>query len=553
VLLLPILFGVGVVVIDGANLMVQRRAVQNAADAAVLAVAQSMDTGCDAACLSNARQYSKLNGVNVDATSSSWHGCSPSNPDDTNCYAFPYVDSAGVSHDGEIEVRLTKTVAGLLASAVGFHVSARAVAGVGHSAAPPISFAALNGGSENHTLIVRSGGALTVKNAIYVNSSNGHDAFDIKGSGGSITAAEIYTVGGWERENANTITLSVDGTACQTPGRQVTAPWTAPGCPVTGASVLADPFAGHIPLPALGAPACTSPTYGAAASFSPKRTLTGPLAKSLTDSSVGVSGTSIQDGDIIQIDSEKMQVTSVGSTSLTVARAQLGSTLAAHSVGAEVKKLPVTGSTGTAASPAACAVPSGTVFLHPGTYYGGLCIGATSGTDCDSACDTGTARANLAPGTYVMAGGGFHVCGSSTLSAPNVMIVNTTDPSHAAGSGALDQVELNTSGSVTLGPQTEGLYAGMTIFQPPAEAMTDSKCDNRDQDLWDIALVKAATGLNGISGTVYAPHEHALFGDAASGIANLAVITGCIYIAGADSTFDFDGSGLFGVGTSLDE
>ena len=38
-----------------------------------------------------------------------------------------------------------------------------------------------------------------------------------------------------------------------------------------------------------------------------------------------------------------------------------------------------------------------------------------------------------------------------------------------------------------------------------------------------------------------------------SGTANLAVITGCIFIDGAHSTFNFASNGLFGVGTGLGE
>jgi hypothetical protein len=555
VLALPIFFGICAIVIDSSNLMVQRHAVQNAADAAVLAVAQSMDRGCDADCLANAPLYSKLNGVDVDTTSPAWHSCAPNNPDDTNCYAFPYVDATGVSHDEEVEVRLRKSVAGLFAGAAGWQVSARAVAGVGHGAPPPYSFVALNDGSENHTLLVKSGGDLTVENAIYVNSSNGHDAFDIKGTGGSITAQMIYTVGGWETEDASTIKLTLGGTVCTTPGRQVTAPWTARGCPVTGVTPLADPFAGKIALPALGAPACSRPTYGGAVSYSPKQHLASTLASSVTDTTFAPTVVGIQIGDMIQVNTEKMLVTGVSGGTVTVDRAQLASSIAMHASGAEIKRLPVTGIVGTAASPAACGVPSGTVTLHPGTFYGGICVGATSGAACDSNCDTGSAHVTLAPGTYVMAGGGFHVCGSSTVSAPNVMIFNTNDPSHDdAPPGATDQVELNTSGVVTVGPQTTGPYTGLTIFQPSTQAVSkDTKCDKRAQDEWDIALVKMANGLNGISGTIYAPHQHALFGDAVSGTANLAVITGCTFIDGADSTFDFQGSGLFGFGASLDE
>ncbi len=110
------------------------------------------------------------------------------------------------------------------------------------------------------------------------------------------------------------------------------------------------------------------------------------------------------------------------------------------------------------------------------------------------------------------------------------------------GNGGVGQVDIATSGSVTLTPQTSGAYAGLTIFQDPKRELSTSKCDNRAQNLWDIALVSSATGLNGVSGTIYAPDQYALFGDAMSGTANLAVITGCIFINGADSTFNFNTS-----------
>ena len=42
-----------------------------------------------------------------------------------------------------------------------------------------------------------------------------------------------------------------------------------------------------------------------------------------------------------------------------------------------------------------------------------------------------------------------------------------------------------------------------------------------------------------------------LVSDYVGGKANLAVITGCILIDGGDATFDFQLSGLFGVGLQL--
>jgi hypothetical protein len=120
------------------------------------------------------------------------------------------------------------------------------------------------------------------------------------------------------------------------------------------------------------------------------------------------------------------------------------------------------------------------------------------------------------------------------------------------GYGALGQVDINTSGNVRIGPQTDGAYAGMTIFQDRSlQLTTATSCDARKDSpyLWDIALQSmAAAGpisgpLGSISGTIYAPAQRADFGDSVSGTANLAVITGCIFINGATSTFNFNTSG----------
>jgi len=183
------------------------------------------------------------------------------------------------------------------------------------------------------------------------------------------------------------------------------------------------------------------------------------------------------------------------------------------------------------------------------------------------------------PGIYKMAGGGFYVCGNTTLDASaGVMIYNTVDSATLdAGASALaaslGQVELNTNGNVNLSPIKTPPYKGMTIFQGPDPdgaaspnpnmQLSASKCDGRQLSLTDIALVHmGSNGLgnpavsgSGISGTIYAPGQFALFRDTVSGTATLAVITGCIFIDGADSTFNFDNSvgSLFGQGFALAE
>ena len=201
-------------------------------------------------------------------------------------------------------------------------------------------------------------------------------------------------------------------------------------------------------------------------------------------------------GDAILIDSEQMHVTAITaitatSAALTVTRAYNSTTAATHNNNAAVNKY---------------AAPS-------------------------------TVSATMAPGTYIMAGGGLRVCGASIFSAPNVLIYNTQDPSNTSGDGAFDQLELNTTGSVNIGPQATGAYEGLTYWQDPNLALdTADDCNHKNNHQQssqaqindDIALEStASTGANGtlgsISGSIYAPANRADFVDELSGTANLAV------------------------------
>jgi len=149
VVALPLFVALMALVVDGGNILVHKRNIQVAADAAALAIAQNIDlassphtcgtyngqTG-NPACNTLAAEYTSKNGVNA-----SIHKCNdadPTHPTDTNCWAYPYVDTHNVTHDDEVEVRLQAPVTtffvgaadALLKGGVGatFKVSARAVA-----------------------------------------------------------------------------------------------------------------------------------------------------------------------------------------------------------------------------------------------------------------------------------------------------------------------------------------------------------------------------------------------------------------------------------------
>ena len=149
VVALPLFVALMALVVDGGNILVHKRNIQVAADAAALAIAQNIDlassphtcgtyngqTG-NPACNTLAAEYTSKNGVNA-----SIHKCNdadPTHPTDSNCWAYPYVDTHNVTHDDEVEVRLQAPVTtffvgaadALLNGGVGatFKVSARAVA-----------------------------------------------------------------------------------------------------------------------------------------------------------------------------------------------------------------------------------------------------------------------------------------------------------------------------------------------------------------------------------------------------------------------------------------
>ena len=86
---------------------------------------------------------------------------------------------------------------------------------------------------------------------------------------GGITAKNIFLVGGWEADTTAKVFVGTGFPQCTLdnvggggmPGGkyQVNAPGTAPGCPLTGQPILADPFAGKWCRRRLGAAAWGRP------------------------------------------------------------------------------------------------------------------------------------------------------------------------------------------------------------------------------------------------------------------------------------------------------
>jgi Flp pilus assembly protein TadG len=190
VVALPLFVALMALVVDGGNILVHKRNIQVAADAAALAIAQNIDlassphtcgtyngqTG-NPACNTLAAEYSSKNGVNA-----SIHKCNdadPTHPTDTNCWAYPYVDTHNVTHDDEVEVRLQTPVTtffvgaadALLNGGVGatFKVSARAVAQTNQV----IGVTTIPGQTFTGSTTVLPGGTHTITDMVTLNEGSG--------------------------------------------------------------------------------------------------------------------------------------------------------------------------------------------------------------------------------------------------------------------------------------------------------------------------------------------------------------------------------------------
>ena len=131
--------------------------------------------------------------------------------------------------------------------------------------------------------------------------------------------------------------------------------------------------------------------------------------------------------------------------------------------------------------PNSCVVTGGT--LNPGIYYGGIIINGP---------------VTMAPGVYVMAGGGIVMNnGNSTTTANGVTIYNTQndDPCCRTGAhseGGFGSFDLGTgNATVSFNAPTSGPYEGISLFQDRANPTT-------------VDLVGGNSGNYTLSGMIYA-------------------------------------------------
>jgi hypothetical protein len=133
-----------------------------------------------------------------------------------------------------------------------------------------------------------------------------------------------------------------------------------------------------------------------------------------------------------------------------------GANLVLYGDGATANTSPDSG--GTAAAPANKR-PSGTATLRPGIYWGGIKI--TGGT------------ITFQPGRYVLAGGGFEISGSPTITGTNCVFYNTRDPYSGSGAGSYGQISVAGSSAISLKAVTresDSTYGGFLFINDRANS-----------------------------------------------------------------------------------
>jgi len=125
--------------------------------------------------------------------------------------------------------------------------------------------------------------------------------------------------------------------------------------------------------------------------------------------------------------------------------------------------------------------------LQPGIYYGGI------------EYNPGTAR-TMAPGIYVIAGGGFKLNPSASFTANGVFIYNTNDPDcPGCSQGPYGPFLIDTGANANFSPMTTGPYAGLLMFQ--------------DRNNSETAVFNPSANFG--EGTIYMPSAHVILNPSA--------------------------------------
>jgi hypothetical protein len=116
------------------------------------------------------------------------------------------------------------------------------------------------------------------------------------------------------------------------------------------------------------------------------------------------------------------------------------------------------------------------VTLSPGLYRGGIQV-------------TNNANVRFDQGTYVLAGGGLSVTGSSTISGVGVTFYNTTGPA------GYKPISISGDGNSILSAPTSGVFKGILFFQDRAYNGNDSSMAGDAASTFDGVLYFPTAGL----------------------------------------------------------
>jgi hypothetical protein len=218
-------------------------------------------------------------------------------------------------------------------------------------------------------------------------------------------------------------------------------------------------------------------------------------------------------GGAVVVDSNSATALSAsGNSNVTAASIQVVGGVSA-SGGAVLSPTPVTGAASVADPLAGLAVPTG------GTNQGSVNLTRGSQTINPGiytqikVSGTGTSLV-MNPGVYIIAGGGFSVANSASVTGSGVLIYNAGSNFPNSG-GTFGGISLGSSGTIGLSAATTGTYAGVLIFQ------------SRDNTR---ALSLNAAAAVGIAGTIYAPAAQLTLGGSSQlrspAIVNLLTLSG---------------------------
>ncbi len=146
--------------------------------------------------------------------------------------------------------------------------------------------------------------------------------------------------------------------------------------------------------------------------------------------------------------------------------------------------------------------------MQPGIYCGGLRVG-----------NTGSVTFNLAPGTYIMAGGGFNLGSQGKVSATGVTIYNSKGSGWGcAGNAGTSPVLIDGQAVLTMTAPTSGALAGIAFF----EDRTLSGLNNRI----------VGGGGTTIDGSLYFKNSPLLFSGNSSSTGYMVIVVNTLTITG---------------------